>query len=292
MTVSGRAGAGASGRACGGCGGLLSRYNPGSVCQSCLRAGGDAPAGNPGDVSVRGARIAELRRRRGLTQKVLADRAGVSFSIVEKLERNIRKSAQLSTLSAIASVLRVSIGDLLDPEAAMAGGTESIPGNGMSRVDDSRSGAGTNARGVPARRKRSAADVLRTRIYSERKARGWPARKMAEVLRSLADDPGSLPPVYALIRMIRGWEVGRHVPSERYRLLYCKSFTMTEDQLFGDPCVSLAGRPAADAGICRIPVDGARWGYAEIAGPAPGRMGPVSLVISLSLPYVPGRARH
>lgn len=289
MAVSGAAAAGAGGRACDGCGGPLSRYNPGRICQSCLRAGGDVPAVNPGDVSVRGARIAELRRKRGLTQKVLADRAGVSFSIVEKLERNIRKSAKLSTLSAIASVLRVSIGDLLDPEVTMTGGPESLARNGMSEADDSRSGAGENTQGGPARRERSAADVLRTRIYTERKARGWPARKMAEVLRSLADDPDSLPPVYALTRMIRGWEAGKHAPSELYRLLYCKSFTMTEEELFGGPCDSLTGQPAADAGICRIPVDVARWGRAEITGPALERMGPVSLVISLSLPYVPGR---
>ena len=171
----------------------------------------------------------------------------------------------------------------------MTGVAESLPRNGVSGAGNSRSGAGRNGPGVPARRKRSAADVLRTRIYTERKARGWPARKMAEVLRSLADDPARLPPVYALIRMIRGWEAGKHVPSEMYRLLYCKSFAMTEDELFSEPGVSLMRQPAADAGICSIPVDGARWGYAEIAEPAPECTGRVSLVISLSLPYVPGR---
>lgn len=87
----------------------------------------------------------------------------------------------------------------------------------------------------PASRTPTVADTLRLRIWAERKARGWPARKMAEVLRSLADDPDSLPPIYALIRMIRGWEAGKHTPSEMYRLLYCKAFGMTEDELFGEP---------------------------------------------------------
>jgi transcriptional regulator with XRE-family HTH domain len=70
-------------------------------------------------------------------------------------------------------------------------------------------------------------------IRSERKERGWPVRKMAEVLRGAADDPEILPPVYALVRMIRGWEAGKHVPSETYRLLYCKAFGKSEDWLFG-----------------------------------------------------------
>ncbi len=70
-------------------------------------------------------------------------------------------------------------------------------------------------------------------ICTERKKRGWPVRKMAEVLCGVADNPADLPPVYALVRMIRGWEVGKHKPSEVYRLLYCRVFGMTEDQLFG-----------------------------------------------------------
>jgi transcriptional regulator with XRE-family HTH domain len=288
MAVTGHAAAGGGRRACSGCGSPLSRYNPGSVCQSCLRAGGDTPTVNPQDMSVRGARIAELRRKRGLTQKVLADRAGVSFSIVEKLERNTRKSAKLRTLSAIAGVLRVPIDDLLDPEGTMIGGPESLARNGISGAGEARFGTGENTGGVPARRVRSAADVLRTRIYTERKARGWPARKIAEVLRSLADKPDSLPSVYILIRMIRGWESGRHVPGELYRLLYCKAFAMTEDELFGDSC-DPPNSPVADAGICRIPVDVARWDGAEITLSAPARMEAVSLVISLSLPYVPDR---
>jgi hypothetical protein len=134
---------------------------------------------------------------------------------------------------------------------------------------------------VPAKRQRSAADTLRTRIYTERKTRGWPARKMAEAIRSLADDPGSLPAIHTLIRMIRAWESGKHVPSELYRLLYCKVFTMTEDELFGE------NSDDDDTGTCRIPVELAAAGYA--AEPVPEPVGPVSLVISMSLPYLPGR---
>jgi transcriptional regulator with XRE-family HTH domain len=171
----------------------------------------------------------------------------------------------------------------------MPDGPESHPGNGTSGANGSHSDAGENGRVVPVRRRRSAADVLRTRIYTERKARGWPARKMAEVLRGLADAPDRLPSVCSLIRMIRGWEAGKHVPSELYRLLYCKSFAMTEDELFGDRSELLITQPTVDKGTCRPPVEGALWGYATTGEPAPERTGPVSLVISLSLPYVPGR---
>jgi transcriptional regulator with XRE-family HTH domain len=249
---------GVSGRSCSSCGSALSRYNPAPVCQSCQRESG-APPASPADVSVRGARLGELRRWRGLTQRMLADRAGVSFSIVEKLERNTRKSAQLSTLGAIAGVLRVPVSELLDPEAAM--------------TDSPRSGAGNNTGNSPAR------DIPATRIYTERKARCWPVRKMAEVLRAMADDPGNLPPVYALIRMIYRWETGKHVPSELYRLLNCKSFAVTEDDLFSHPHI----RQIPDAaGTCCIPVEIARRDYAEITGP-------VSLTITLTLPCIPDR---
>jgi transcriptional regulator with XRE-family HTH domain len=249
-------------RSCRGCGSALSRYNPAPVCQSCQRESGAQPA-SPADVSVRGARLGDLRRRRGLTQKMLVGRAGVSFSIVEKLERNTRKSAQLSTLGATACVLRVPVSELLDPEAAMTGRP--------------RSGAGDNPGNSPARP--PTGDISATRIYMERKARCWPVRKMAEVLRAMADDPGNLPPVYALIRMIYRWETGKHVPSELYRLLYCKSFAMTEDDLFTHPHI----RQIPDAAhTCRIPVEIARRDYGEITGP-------VSLAISLTLPCIPDR---
>src|SRR5260370_34819336 len=53
----------------------------------------------------------------GVSQGMLAGRAGVSASIVEKLEGNARRSARMSTLRALASVLNVPLGTLLGFES-------------------------------------------------------------------------------------------------------------------------------------------------------------------------------
>ncbi|OKJ97022.1 XRE family transcriptional regulator [Streptomyces sp. CB03234] len=60
-----------------------------------------------------GDRLRGLREFRGLTQEELADRAGVSVSIVQKLEQNRRQSAHLSTLRALAFALDVELERLL-----------------------------------------------------------------------------------------------------------------------------------------------------------------------------------
>jgi len=84
-------------------------------------------------------------------------------------------------------------------------------------------------------RKHSAGDILRLPIWAERKARGWPVRKLAEEFLNAADDPGQVPPVYVLMQLINGWEAGRHAPPQTYRMLYCKVFGKSEDQLFSQP---------------------------------------------------------
>jgi transcriptional regulator with XRE-family HTH domain len=60
-----------------------------------------------------GQRIAYYRRRRGLTQQVLAGRAGCSTSWVSKLERGERTVEKIQDLLAIARVLNVEPGDLI-----------------------------------------------------------------------------------------------------------------------------------------------------------------------------------
>jgi transcriptional regulator with XRE-family HTH domain len=178
-----------------------------------------------------------------MTQQLLADRSGVSVFLIEKLETSNRKSARLSTLGAISRALNVPVNELLDRASsggpiANQGETEKQPpvkskpaqASGISgREIDGLHGESHGVRNVRA------ADKPRTRIRAERKARCWPARKMAEVLRSVADNSDSLPSVSLLIGMIRKWEAGLHSPSETYRLLYCKAFQMSEDELFGVP---------------------------------------------------------
>ncbi len=61
----------------------------------------------------------------------------------------------------------------------------------------------------------------------------WSARKMAEMLRAAADEPGKISSIDMLVRMLRRWECGAHIPSEQYQILYCKAFRVSEDELFG-----------------------------------------------------------
>jgi transcriptional regulator with XRE-family HTH domain len=56
-------------------------------------------------VIVDGQRLRQLRRQRGLSQEVLADRAGVSAATVGRLERCGRPSCRGRTLGRIATVL-------------------------------------------------------------------------------------------------------------------------------------------------------------------------------------------
>src|SRR5215831_20013329 len=54
-----------------------------------------------------GGRVREVRKRRGLTQRELADAAGVSVSLVSKLEQGERQDVRLETLRKLAVALRV-----------------------------------------------------------------------------------------------------------------------------------------------------------------------------------------
>lgn len=50
-------------------------------------------------------RLGDVRRRRGMTQEQLAERAGVSVSVVRKLERGERNGGRMATLLALARAL-------------------------------------------------------------------------------------------------------------------------------------------------------------------------------------------
>lgn len=73
-----------------------------------------------------GQRVRLIRRRRGITQQVLADRSGLKRSAIANYETGTRAVDSRKTLHALASALGVTIGDLtgqpeidkLDPAAA------------------------------------------------------------------------------------------------------------------------------------------------------------------------------
>jgi transcriptional regulator with XRE-family HTH domain len=78
---------------------------PGRPTLRCMRGAGD-------HFTV-GERIAFYRRRRGLTQGVLAQLVGRSEDWLSKIERNERDLRRLDMLTEVARALRVSVGDLL-----------------------------------------------------------------------------------------------------------------------------------------------------------------------------------
>lgn len=68
-----------------------------------------------------GRRVAYLRRRRGMTQAVFAERVGRTTSWADKVERGIRNLNRVSVVLAVAEVLQVPVHYLLPttPDAAV-----------------------------------------------------------------------------------------------------------------------------------------------------------------------------
>lgn len=55
-----------------------------------------------------------LRERKGLSQRALAERVGVTPAYITMLERGARKNPTVDTLKRIAKALGVSVGELLE----------------------------------------------------------------------------------------------------------------------------------------------------------------------------------
>ena len=68
-----------------------------------------------------GENLARRRRRAGLTQESLAERAAVSVSVIRKLERGDRDSASLPTLRKLAAALEITTVDLFHPTPRFTG---------------------------------------------------------------------------------------------------------------------------------------------------------------------------
>ena len=63
--------------------------------------------------STLGDRLASIRRRRGLTQRELASRSGVSYSLIRQVERGERETTRLETARKLAVPLGVQTSVLL-----------------------------------------------------------------------------------------------------------------------------------------------------------------------------------
>ncbi|WP_395108558.1 helix-turn-helix domain-containing protein [Actinomadura sp. SCN-SB] len=61
-----------------------------------------------------GRRLREWRKRRGITQRELAGLAGVSLSLVRKLEQGERQDTRVETLRRFASALKIPTSELIE----------------------------------------------------------------------------------------------------------------------------------------------------------------------------------
>ncbi|WP_083503398.1 helix-turn-helix domain-containing protein [Frankia casuarinae] len=73
-----------------------------------------------------GDRIAQIRRRRSLSQEELAARSGVSVAVIRKLEQNRRAGARIETLHALARGLNVKTSELFDNGESVARVTRKV----------------------------------------------------------------------------------------------------------------------------------------------------------------------
>lgn len=107
--------------------------------------------------------------------------------------------------------------------------------------------------------------VWAARLRECRRRRLWTQREMAKQLVRAAAGNLALPERESLVRMIKDWEAGKHLPSDPYRVLYCRVFDMDEADLFGDRQARRERTPAA--------VLEDLLGQAEPLTPQPGRRG-------------------
>ncbi len=63
-----------------------------------------------------GKRLQQLRKEKGLSMSMLAERAGIAKSYLSSLERDIQKNPSIQVLEKIAGVLKVPVDRLLDQE--------------------------------------------------------------------------------------------------------------------------------------------------------------------------------
>ena len=58
-------------------------------------------------------RLKELRKEKGWSQQKLAEKAGLSFNAVTKIEQGLAKHPTLKTLIKLANVFRIGLDELI-----------------------------------------------------------------------------------------------------------------------------------------------------------------------------------
>lgn len=74
-----------------------------------------------------GTSIAAARRKAGLTQDELSDKAGLSYSTLAKIEQGSIKAPSVFTINSIATVLETTVEELLKANHESAGGAQAGP---------------------------------------------------------------------------------------------------------------------------------------------------------------------
>ncbi|HEX8919039.1 MAG TPA: helix-turn-helix domain-containing protein, partial [Chloroflexota bacterium] len=87
----------------------------------------------PGDVPAFGDLLRQYRRRAGLTQEALAERAGVSVRTITEVERGINRSPRRDTLHLLADALQLSTQERAHLEAVRVAG--SVRSHSRPRAD-------------------------------------------------------------------------------------------------------------------------------------------------------------
>jgi len=139
-----------------------------------------------GDALSVGERIAFYRRRRGMTQRVLAHLVGRSEDWLSKVERNERDLRRLDVLTEVATALRVSVGDLLGNPVLVEGerATEDdLPAVRNALMSPRRLSSTLFGSSVP----RAAVDVD---MVARRTEHGWEDYQRGQLGRVIAALPG------------------------------------------------------------------------------------------------------
>ena len=62
-----------------------------------------------------GEKIKHWRQKKGLTQKQIAEKAGLTIATIGRIEADIRHGTNITTLQRIADALGISLDKLLNP---------------------------------------------------------------------------------------------------------------------------------------------------------------------------------
>ena len=61
-----------------------------------------------------GKKLKELRKKSGWSQQKLAEKAGLSYTVITKIEQGVAKRPSIQTMVKLADAFRISLDELVD----------------------------------------------------------------------------------------------------------------------------------------------------------------------------------